>query len=62
MPRAPNVVPPHEIYVTIPQPLYERMERILYSDLQGKIPYGARSDLIVSLLTIYLNIVEGITE
>jgi hypothetical protein len=62
MPRIPNAVPPHELYITMPQSLYERMERLLRSDLTGTIPYGARSDLIVSLLTNYLDIVEGIVE
>jgi hypothetical protein len=62
MPRPRAAVPPKEIFVSIPGPLYERMEAILRSDLDGKIPYGARSDLIVSLLTNYLNLVEGIVE
>jgi hypothetical protein len=38
------------------------MEALLRSDLTGSIPYGARRDLIVSLLTNYLDIVEGIVE
>jgi hypothetical protein len=62
MPRPKSALPPREIFVSIPAPLYERMERMLKSDLEGKIPYGARSDLIVSLLTNYLNIVEGVLE
>lgn len=62
MPKPPSVIPTHELFITMPEPLYQRMEALLRSDLTGTIPYGARRDLIVSLLTNYLNIVEGVIE
>jgi hypothetical protein len=59
MPRPANANPPREVHVNLPADLAERLDRFLWSDLLGKVPYGARSDLFVSLLTNYLNIVEG---
>ncbi len=62
MPRPPSPCPPKEVSVMLPQPLAQRLEAFLWSDLEQRVPYGARSDLIVSLLTNYLNLVEGAVE
>lgn len=58
MPR--KLIKPREIYVSIPEDLNQRMETILRSDITGRIPYGARSDLITSLLRNYLDLVDTV--
>jgi hypothetical protein len=59
MPKMPNPNPPRELRISIPSDLADRLDRFLWSDLIGAVPYGARADLFTSLLTNYLNIVEG---
>lgn len=58
MPRPPSPNPVKEIHITLPADLVERMDAFLFSDFQDRVPYGARTDLIGSLLRNYLDLVE----
>ena len=50
---------PARIHVALPESLLERLDSHLRSQVLDRIPYGARSDLIASLLVRYLDLVEG---
>lgn len=64
MPRPKSANPPVEIHVSLPGHLVRRMDGFLFSDLEQRVPYGARADLIASLIKNYLDIVapEGDEE
>lgn len=57
MPRPPNAIPPREIHVNMPENIAARLDRLLWSELENRVPYGARSGLINTLVENYLNIV-----
>ena len=59
MPRPPQADPPFRFHVSLPTTLVERLDGHLHSKLQGKVPYGARSELIGELVSRYLALVEG---
>lgn len=50
MGRQKNVIPTVEKKIQIAADLCARMELELFSDVEGKIPYGAQSELINNLL------------
>ena len=50
MPRQKNLIPTVEKKIQIQADICARMELELFSDLEGKIPYGAQSELINKLL------------
>jgi hypothetical protein len=54
MPRKAATVPPVEWSLSIPGDLAARVELELFSEVEGKVPYGARRDLMVELLTAWL--------
>jgi len=57
MPRTKNPDRPHELRVCIPTSLAERMDKYLHSELEDGVPYGARAELVRTLLVKYLDIV-----
>lgn len=59
MPRNKRPDPPVMLRVCVPASVLARVNAFLYSDFDNGVPYGARSDLITSLLEQYLTIVES---
>ena len=57
MPKNRNVDPPFKICICLPTSLKARMDAFLYSQVDSRVPYGARSDLIAGLIENYLDIV-----
>lgn len=45
---------PIEIPFQIPSSIWEKVNQQLYSEIEGKIPFGARSNLVTELLTEWL--------
>ena len=50
MAKPKNLIPSVEKKISIEADLCARMELSLYSELEGRIPYGAQSQLINQLL------------
>lgn len=50
MGKPPNVIPSVEKNISIPSDLCARIDLILYSDLQGRVPHGAWSRYITGLI------------
>ena len=50
MGKPPNVIPSVEKIISIPSDLCARIDLILYSDLQGRVPHGAWSRYISGLI------------
>lgn len=46
---------PVEKKVSIPESVTTRVDILLFSEVEGKVPHGAWSELITRLLTQYLN-------
>lgn len=55
MAKPKAVIPTIEKKIQIPMDLCTRMELELHSELEGKIPYGAQSELINRLLREYFH-------
>lgn len=45
---------PRKIEVQVPTSICQKVEEQLYSEIEGKIPFGARSNLVTELLTEWL--------
>lgn len=41
MPRRPNIDPPVKLTLHLPQSVHTRLSLYLYSELEGRVPYGA---------------------
>lgn len=50
MPRPRNAIKSIEKNISIPEDLVARVELELWSELEGKVPFGAWKELIVGLL------------
>lgn len=62
MARPKNIIPTIEKKLQIAADLCARMELELYSDIEEKIPYGAQSELINSLIREYYKEVDRLIE
>lgn len=51
MPRPKDLTPKVEWTVVIPEVLHNRIYSKLYSSIMGRVPKGARQQLIIRLLT-----------
>lgn len=58
MPRPRKIDRPIEKRVTLPESLVARVELELYSDLEGKVPFGAWQRLLMELITRHLDALE----
>jgi hypothetical protein len=45
--------------ISLPESLDERLNLHLHSKLQGRVPYGARNELIAELVIRYLDLIES---
>lgn len=52
--RRPNAIPSQQLNVALPLPLYTQLSAILYSELEGRVPYGAYSRFLIDLLRGHL--------
>lgn len=54
MPRVKRVDRPVRLEITLPESVSAAVELELFSDIEGRVPYGARSKLIEQLLRSWL--------
>lgn len=54
MSRRLKIDRPVEVPFQIPSSIWEKVQYQLYSEIEGKVPFGARSNLITELLTEWL--------
>lgn len=59
MPRPRQTVPSVYLNLAIPQPLAEKLELELFSEVDGRIPPGAYKLFFTELLTKYFSSLEG---
>lgn len=52
--RKPNAVKSVNWKIQVPEPLAVKFDAIYVNPLDGKIPYGLRSEIIVGLIRKYL--------
>ena len=50
MPRKPAVVPNRHIHTTLPKDISDRVDLLLFSEAEGRVPQGAIQSLLVRLL------------
>lgn len=50
MPRPRSVVPMTSVELRLPADLLARVDVLLYSDMEGRVPYGERSKFFERLL------------
>lgn len=50
---------PVEKSISIPGSIHTRLELLLFSELEGRVPHGAWSKLVEGLLRDYLERVQG---
>lgn len=60
MGRRKKIDRPREIAFQIPDSIYSKVQAELYSEVEGKVPFGAKSELVSSLLIEWLR-ERGIT-
>ena len=54
MPRPSKVDRPVGVKVWLPQSIHDKLKRELYSEIEGRVPYGAQSELVELLVTDWL--------
>lgn len=55
MSRRPNLIPSQPLNVALSLPLYTQLNAHLYSELEGRVPYGAPSRFVQELIRDYFN-------
>lgn len=55
MPRPRNIIPSVQIHLRLPAPLVERLQLVLWSELENRVPFGATQDLFTTLLRRYFD-------
>lgn len=59
MARPAKLDRPVEKSISLPQSLHTRIELLLFSDLEGRVPHGAWSRLVEGLLRAHLERLQG---
>lgn len=54
MPRPLKLDRPVGVKIWLPQSIFEKLRRELYSEVEGKVPHGAQSELCEILITRWL--------
>lgn len=54
MGRRARIDRPIKFGVVVPQSILEKVDQQLYSELEGRVPYGAKSELVTSLMSDWL--------
>lgn len=50
MPRPKSLIPKTRVEIQLHSDLVARMDLLLFSDVQGRVPYGAREEFIANLI------------
>ena len=58
MPRPPNIQRPIRTETSLPEDIRTRLELLLWSEVENRVPQGAMQRVIVGLLREYLDQVE----
>lgn len=58
MPRRPNVIPSYKLTLQVPQDLKSRLDLLLWSDAENRVPHGAYAAFFASLLKSRLDQIE----
>lgn len=53
MPRRPNIERPEQLEISLPESEKARLALLLWSEAEGRVPYGAYSKFFLSLLREY---------
>ena len=54
MPRPFKTDRGKEVVITFPESVHNKLQAALFSELEGKVPYGARSALVTELVREWL--------
>lgn len=54
MPRPRKLDRPHRLEIQLPESLWAKLNVELYSEVEGKVPHGALTQLATSLITDWL--------
>lgn len=52
MPRRKNVLRPKEFHATIPEDMKAKLDLALFSDVEGRIPFGAQQAFLLEAIRI----------
>lgn len=55
MPRRPNIEPSSRLELKLPESLRAKLDLILWSDAEGRVPHGAYAKFITRLLAEYFD-------
>lgn len=55
MPRPARIIRPREKRINLPEDLCAQVDIMLYSELEGKVPFAAWSKLVEGLLRAHLD-------
>lgn len=58
MPRPKKILRSHPNTISIPEDLQAKLELHLYSDLEGRVPFGAKQKFFIQLLTEFFSAQE----
>jgi hypothetical protein len=58
MPRRPSVIPRYSLCLMIPQDLKDKLDLLLFSQVESRVPHGAYAAFFTSLLTEYFKKLE----
>lgn len=50
MPRPKSVEPSERVYFHLPAALHTKVKLALFSEVEGRVPYGAWADLLIPLI------------
>ncbi len=54
MPRIKKIDRPVRLSGYLPQSIYDKLQLELFSELEGRVPHGAHSELLTELITKWL--------
>lgn len=60
MPRPAKIDRPRRVEAQVPESILARVDLELFSDLEGRVPHGKRSELITMLLKQWLVSERGV--
>ena len=58
MPRRPNVIPSYKLTLQVPQDLKSRLDLLLWSPAENRVPHGAYASFFATLLKSRLDQIE----
>ena len=53
MPRPKNTIPSVAVSIALPQDLAQKVEVLLFSELEGRVPHGKKSEFFTQLVREY---------